>query len=88
MLERILDNYFMKKLRKCISSYLLNWYIDHRYINKNDYVELQIKKPHYKEETYTTIYGFYIHNSLYYLLDIEQIRKDIKDNVNKYVKGE
>lgn len=86
MIERILDNYFMKKLKKCLSSYLLNWYIDQRYISKNDYVELQIKRPHYKEETYTTIYGFNIHKSLYYLLDIDELRKDIKDNIDNYLK--
>ena len=85
MIEKIIDKYFAKKLKKCISTYLLHWYIDSRFVNRNDYIELQIKKPHYKEEIYTTIYGFYKPNSLFYLLEIEKINEKIKECVNSYL---
>lgn len=85
MIEKIIDKYFTKKLKKCISTYLLQWYIDSRFVNRNDYIELQIKKPHYKEETYTTICGFYKPNSLFYLLEIEKQTEKIKGYVDSYL---
>jgi hypothetical protein len=91
MIEKMLDKYFTKKLKKHISTYMLHWYIDTRFIEKADHIILQIKKPHYKDETYTTIYDFYEFNSIYYLLDIKNVRKDLEESVNKYLeeyKGE
>lgn len=88
MIEKILDKYLTKKLKKYISTYLLYWYVDSRFVKKGDCIKLQIKKPHYKDETYTTIYYFYEFNSLYYLLDREKLCKEIEESVNKYLKSE
>lgn len=89
MKEKMLDKYFTKKLKEYISTYMLNWYIDTRFIKKADHIILQIKKPHYKNETYTTIYDFYEFDSIYYLLNVENVCKDLKESVNKYLnKGE
>ena len=89
MIEKMLDKYFTKKLKNRISTYMMYWYIDTRFIKKADHIILQIKRPHYKDETYTTIYDFYECSSIYYLLDIENVCKDLEESVNKYLnKGE
>ena len=92
MIEKMLDKYYTKKLKDYISSYMTNWFIiDTRIVETKYYILLQIKKPHYKDETYITIHRFHKSNSIYYLLDIKNVCKDIKESVNRYLeenKGE
>lgn len=88
MIEKILDKYFAKKLKKYISDYSLRWYLDTRFINKDNHIEFQVKLPKYKDKLYTTIYDFYKFNSLYYLLNMEDLNKAIERNIKNYLESE
>ena len=90
MIEKILNKYFTKKLKKYTSSYLLRWYIDIRFIEKNNFIELQIKKAHYKDEFFKSIYSFNKSDALFYLLNTEKTFKELKKCVDYYLesKGE
>lgn len=87
MIEKILDKYFTKKLKNYASSYLLRWFIDTKFIEKNNFIELQIKKPHYKDELFKAIYSFNKSDALYYLLHFDQICKELKKCVVDYLKS-
>lgn len=87
MIERILNKYFINKYKRHIQGFLLYWYIDSRFIeSKNGYIELQIKKPKYKDETYKCIYLFYKDKGLEYILQEDKMFETMKERVDKYLK--
>ena len=88
MIEQILNNYFMKKFKKYICNYLLNWCLDTRFIEKGNIIELQIKRPHFKDELYKSIFSFYKNEGVYYLLNMEDIEKKLKECINHYLESE
>lgn len=85
MIEKMLDKYFLNKFKMHISNYLLHWYIDTRFVETQNYINLQIKKPKYKEENYKCIYSFYKKSGLEYILEEERYLKSIKEAVEKYL---
>lgn len=88
MIERILDKYYLKKFKQYIQSWSLKWYLDTRFIKKNNYIEFQVKKPKYKDEMYTTIYSFYKYYGLYYFTNFNEFTKEIEKKLNKYLESQ
>lgn len=84
MINKIIDNYFAKKLKDYIQDYCLQWFIDTRIIEDNNIIILQVKQKYYKEEYYTNIMSFLKTNSFYYLLDLKELEKRIKERLENY----
>lgn len=83
-MSSLLDKYFTKKLKKYIDTELLQWHIDHKYIEYNDYVRLAIKKKEYNDEQYEIILSFYKDEAFIILCNQKNISEYIKKQVKEY----
>ena len=84
MINKILDIYFVKKLKKYIQNYCLKWVIDTRFVEDKWNIILQVKRPHYKEECYSNIFSFQKVDTFIYLLNLKAIEKEIDTRIKNY----
>ena len=55
LITKILDKYYSDKLCKEVKTYMLQWFIDVRFVERKYTIELQVKKPEYNENQYQEI---------------------------------
>lgn len=90
MIEKILDKYYSKKLMEFLDRQLLEWFIDKRYLIKDTYVSLQIKKCKYNDSEYKEIITFAKKDAFIYLCNQSELKKVLRQCVQGYfehVKG-
>lgn len=84
LITKILDKYYSDKLCKEIKRYMLQWFIDIRFVEREYAIELQVKKPKYNEKQYQEILTFGKDQCFYYMCIFEKVEKTIKDAMKRY----
>ena len=86
MIEKILDKYYKRKLKLYLNRQLLYWFIDYRYIESEDYLELQVKKEPFNDEQYKRILTFNKQEIFINLCNQEKLKECLKERIDKYLK--
>lgn len=84
LITKILDKYYSNKLCKEIKRYMLQWFIDIRFVEGKYTIELQVKKPEYNEKQYKEILTFGKDQCFYYMCIFEKVENAIKDTMERY----
>jgi len=86
MIEKILDKYYKRKLKRYLDRELLFWFIDHRYIEDRNYLELQVKKETFNDKQYKEILTFNKQEIFIILCNQEELKQCLKERIDKYLK--
>lgn len=84
MIDRILDNYYTKKLKKLLSRYMMGWFLDKRFIEEHEKISLLIKRPEYNDKQYKEVISFYKDNAFEYMCNQKEIENVLKELVERY----
>lgn len=84
MIDKILDNYYTKKFKKLLSRYMMEWFLDKRFIEEHERISLQIKRPEYNDMQYKEVIAFYKDQAFEYMCNQKQIEKVLREIVEKY----
>ena len=84
LITKVLDKYYSDKLCKEIKRYMLQWFVDVRFVEDKYLIELQVKKPEYNESQYKEILTFSKDNCFYYMCIFEKVENAIKDAMKRY----
>ena len=91
MIEKILDNYYSKKLCMLIKDISKKWDLDKKTIIKKDTVKFLVKLKEYNDEQYKSLITVPKKEVFIYLCDYKMCVEDIENSIKnyiKYVKGE
>lgn len=86
MIEKILDKYYVKKLKKFLDRELMIYFLDHRYIDKDMFLELQIKEEQYNDKQYKEILTFYKSEIFNNLCNQKELSQCLHEAVGRYLK--
>ena len=84
LITKVLDKYYSDKLCKEIKRYMLQWFVDVRFVEDKYLIELQVKKTEYNENQYKEILTFSKDNCFYYMCIFEKVENAIKDAMKRY----
>lgn len=84
MIDRILDNYYTKKLKKLLSRYMMGWFLDKKFIEEHEKISLLIKRPEYNDKQYKEVISFYKDNAFEYMCNQKVIENVLKELVERY----
>lgn len=84
MIDRILDNYYTKKLKKLLSRYMMGWFLDKKFIEEHEKISLLIKRPEYNDKQYKEVISFYKDNAFEYMCNQKEIENVLKELVERY----
>lgn len=88
-IDKILDEYYSRKLTKDIQKCLLFKYdLDVRTEWEKDVVRIQIKKRKYKDNQYYTVFLFKCDTALRYLIRFDEVKDALKDSIKYYFEKE
>lgn len=85
MIDKILDKYYTKKLKKFLNRELMIYFLNHRYIDKGEFLELQIKDEQYNDKQYKEILTFYKPEIFINLCNQKELRKCLHEAVKRYL---
>lgn len=88
MIERILNNYFQKKLINRLKFSLLIYYLDFKYIFTKNKISVQCKRKKYNDEEYVNVFKIDKEDCYYYLCNYEKFIANVKKLINDYYKEE
>ena len=86
MIEKILDKYYIKKLKREIKNTLLNWNLAYKFIETDYAIDLWIKRTYYNDKEYELIVSLEKIRALKHLINYEKLENFIIECVNEYVK--
>lgn len=86
VIDRILNNYYSKKLEEYIDRELLEWFIDKKFIYNDNHIQLLIKLPEYNDKQYQEILTFFKEEAIIYLCNQNELKKVLKDRIKTYFK--
>lgn len=86
MVKKIIDKYFSDYYKRLINNYSLHWYIDTRFVKKFGKTYFEIKKPHYKDDCYSSVYYWCDEDSLFHIVNYDESMKIIKANIEDYLR--
>ena len=86
LITKILDKYYSDKLCNKIKRYMLQWFVDIRFVEGKYTIELQVKKSEYNENQYQEILTFGKDQCFYYMCIFEKVENAIKDAMKRYSK--
>ena len=84
MIEKILDKYYMKKLKLLIKRYMLQYLLDYRFVNKKNTIDLEIKKVSYNNHMYKNVYSFCKDKVIFYITDYKELQKTLNKEIRLY----
>lgn len=84
LITKILDKYYSDKLCKEVKTYMLQWFIDVRIVERKYTIELQVKNPKYDEKQYKKILTFGKDQCFYYMCIFGKVKNAIKDAMERY----
>lgn len=84
MIEKILDKYYLKKLKIFLDRELLLWNIDHKYIEELGYLTLLIKKECYNDKQYKELLTFHKKDIFNDLCNQKELINVLKERMNEY----
>lgn len=85
MIEKILDKYYMKKLKLLIKQYMLQYLLDYRFVNKKNTIDLEIKKVLYNNHMYKIVYSFCKDKVIFYITDYKELQKTLNKEIELYI---
>lgn len=85
MIERILDNYYTKKLIQRLKFTSISYYLDFKYIYEKDRVLVQCKNKKYNDKLYKTIFCIIKKESILYLCDYVNLRTQFNEIIKDYI---
>lgn len=88
MIENILNNYFSKKLIKCFKTCAWERGIDLRIIPRKNIIIIYAKDRRFISGLYKNIFTFNKENSVYYLCNLLETKKEFKNILKEYQKKE
>ena len=88
MLEKILDNYYTKKLLNEIKWCLISGGLDYKFVFDDYGVEIKVKKKKYNKKQYKEIIYIEKNETLKYLCNIDGFIKQFTQKINYYMDNE
>ena len=86
LFERILDNYFSKKVDNCIKQLEINYYLDFKHIYRRNCIIIYVKKKKYNTKEYVEICTIRKRDGALWLCKIDELRKEIIEFIKVYDK--
>ena len=86
LITKVLDKYYSDKLCKEIKRYMLQWFVDVRFVENKYSIELQVKITAYNENQYQEILTFRKEEAFYYMCIFEEVENAIDDGMKRYFK--
>ena len=87
MIEKILDKYYIKKIKQKIKKFMKYWIsLNIRFIEEDNYIILQIKDEKFNDNEYKGILQFNKKEGIIYICMLEKIQENIIEEVKKYYK--
>lgn len=84
MIEKILDNYFTKKLLDRTKDIIIMYWLDYKFEKKGNEVIIKIKQKKFKNSLYCTIDMFFKDESINKLCNFEEYADYIKKGIEWY----
>lgn len=84
MIDKILDKYYLRKVKKIVEQKLNEYFIHYRFEKLIDGVWLEIKKVEYNDDQYKVIWSCFTEEAFYYLANIDKLEKEIDKAVRNY----
>ena len=86
MIEKILDKYYLKKLKLFLDRELHLWNIDHKYNEELGNLTLLIKKECYNDKQYKALLTFRKKDIFNYLFNQKELISVLNERINEYFK--
>lgn len=87
MLERILDNYFSKKLKEVISRRLFfQYFLDTKFIDDKNKFLIKVKRTHYNEKQFKCIWWIWKSDSVERYINIDKTFEILQEIIDDYLK--
>lgn len=87
MIEKILDRYYTKKVVDQIKSNMIIYMIDKKFEYKNNCLTVYVKEKQFKDKYYWFIFKMRYEDSIYYLIHIEDVVKEIHKQIKYYLEN-
>lgn len=84
MIEKILDNYFTKKLLDRTKDIMMNYWLDYKFEKQGNAVFIKIKHKRFKNSLYCTIGAFLKDKSINKLCNFKEYEDYIKKGIKWY----
>ena len=85
MIEKILDNYYSKKLCKYIKNVSLKWHLDKKIIINKEKIIFKAKLPKFNDEQYVNIIAIPKQDAFIYLCDYKTLKEDVINAIKEYI---
>lgn len=87
MIERILDNYFSKKLKKVISERLLiQYFLDTKFIDDKNKFLIKVKRFKYNEKQFKCVWWIWKSDSVERYINIDKTFEKLQKIIDEYLK--
>ena len=86
MIKKLLDRYFLDKLKQQIKYFLLPYRLDMKIEKTKNYIIVYIKDIKYNDNMYQRFAMFYKDMAFEYLMDWNILEKSFKEKIVKYNK--
>lgn len=88
MIEKILDNYYSKKLDDFIKFIEREYFLDFKHIYTKNHILVQVKMKKYKNELFKEIMDFKKEDSFIHLCNRNKLEEHIKRLIKDYTEEE
>lgn len=88
MIEKILDNYYSKKLIKLFKDIEMDWYLDFNHIYSQDNILILVKRKKYSNKNWKEIARFKKEDSLIHLCNRKELEEYIRKLIRRYCEKE
>jgi len=88
MIEKILDNYYSKKLDDFIKLVEMEYYLDFKHIYTKDSVLIQVKKKKYKDTLFVEIAHFKKENAFLHLCNRDKLEEHFEKLIKNYCESQ
>lgn len=86
MIKKLLDKYFLDKLKKQINYFIQPYMLDMKIEDEKEYITVYIKDMRYNDNMYEKLATFYKDRAFEYLMDWNIIEESFKNAIVNYNK--
>ena len=88
MIEKILDNYFTRKLLKEIEWCLFERNLDYKFADNGTMIDVIVKPEKYDKKYSRVIISFWKSDAFKYMCELKKFLKYVKEELNEYIREE